>query len=56
MYSRYSRLADGETDPVEDLHELVQAVSVDTNHRFNALVRNPSAFFHSLACRLEPRL
>lgn len=37
---RYSRITEGESDPVDDLHTLVQAVHVETNQRFNALVRN----------------
>lgn len=33
----YSRMAVGESDPVDDLGDLVSAMSVDTNHRFNFL-------------------
>eukprot|EP01043_Picozoa_sp_COSAG02_P077112 COSAG02_NODE_16719_length_1061_cov_1.391892_2_plen_55_part_00 len=32
-------MAEGESDPVDDLHTLVQAVHVETNQRFNDLVR-----------------
>lgn len=34
-------MAEGESDPVDDLHTLVQAVHVETNQRFNDLVRIP---------------
>ena len=43
LHDTYSRMTDGESDPVDDLQELVKAVNTDTNHRFNSLVRLPAA-------------